>query len=256
MRAMTDQPAHGLGQGPLRITTVLRHAAGMFGMGRSRVALVALIVFGFPALITSVAEEWVTHLSAAPGLAATVLLIAAVLVTATLRLFGPVLFSGYLDEAVGREYFSGHLTSFNEVLRKLPLIRLLAADFLVTIGTGFGLSLFVVPGILFYMLFGLVGPVIVQEERGLTDAFRRTFSISRTALLFVALLLVIPTAFELVLHAFAYELAHGAWIGVTVLMEWLVAAVVGGSIGLLEVALAAELMARNPEPPPVMDENA
>lgn len=247
---MTDLPGHRLGQGPLTISIVLRNASGMFMLGRSRVIFVALLLFGFPALVTAVIEGEIARLSADPGPLAVAVLLIGLVLAVVLRLFGPVMFAGYLDEAVGREYLFGHHSTFGDVMRRLPWGRLLVADFIVILGTGIGLSVFVVPGIAFYMLFGLVGPVIVQEERGLRDAFRRTMRISRTALPFVAALLLVPTAVEIVVHEVLLELVHNAWIGFQLLIEWLAAAALGGSIGLVEVALATELMARNPEPQP------
>lgn len=246
---MSDQPGHGLGQGPLTISTVLRNAAGMFGLGRSRVASVALLLFGFPALVIAILEGEIERLAVDPGPFAVVVLLMAFVVAVVFRLFGPVLFSGYLDEAVGREYLFGERSTFRNVMRTLPWGRLLVADFIVTLGTGIWLTLFLVPGIVFYMLFGLVGPVIVQEKRGLWNAFGRTMRISRTAWPFVAALVLIPAGVEVVIHEVLLELAHSAWIGFQILIEWSVAAVLGGTIGLIEVSLAAELMARNPEPP-------
>ena len=62
----------------------------------------------------------------------------------------------------------------------------------------------------------------------------------------MALLVVMPFAFEEVLHEVMYETLHHSGIGVQVTVEWIVAIVVGGTLGLLEVALAAELMVRHP----------
>lgn len=244
---MTDPAGHGLGQGPLKISTVLRHARGMFALGRSRVALVAMVLFGFPALVTALVEAETETIVAPPGLLTTVAIFGAVGIALVFLLIGPVLFAGYLDEAVGREYFVGHRSTFRDVLRTLPWLRLLLADLIVTVGSTIGLAFFVIPGVLIYMLFGLVGPVIVQEDRGLRDALRRTFRISRTAPGMLLLLVLVPTAFEVVLHEVLLEFAHSAGIGVEVFVEWILAAAVGGAIGLVEVALAAELMARNPE---------
>jgi hypothetical protein len=233
---------------------VVSDALGMFRLGRTRVVVVALVLFGLPALLGSVAQEYLDGLTTPPGLLATTLAVTAVLVATTLRLFGPVVFTGYLDEAVGREYLFGHRTSFREVLRSLPWIRLLIADLILGLGAVFGLVLLIVPGLIIYTLFGLVGPVIVQERRTLWDGFRRTYRISRTALLPVFLLVLVPVIVEQLVHGFAEEAVHHAWFPIQFVVEWLVAALIGGAVGLLEVALAAELMARNPEPLAVANE--
>ena len=49
-------------------------------------------------------------------------------------------------------------------------------------------------------------------------------------------------AVEEVMHEFFHESA----LGVQVAAEWVIAALVGGFVGLVEVALASELIARSP----------
>jgi hypothetical protein len=209
---------------------------------------VALLLFGVPTLLGSIAQTTIEGFPPSPGVASMVIVAVAVLVAAVLGLFGPVIFSGYLDEAIGREYLFGHHITFGEVLRSLPWIRLLIASAIVAVVTGFGLSLFVVPGVLFFMLFGLIGPVIVQERRTLIDGFRRTFALSRRALLIIAVLVLVPTILEIGIEEIVHDLAHDSGLGIQVVAEWLVAVFLFGAVGVIEVALAAELMARYPDP--------
>ena len=76
-------------------------------------------------------------------------------------------------------------------MRTLPWGRLLVADFIVTVGTGIWLTLFLVPGLVFYRLFGLIGPGrSSRRSAALVESFRRTMRISRTCLAFVAALVV------------------------------------------------------------------
>ena len=124
----------------------------------------------------------------------------------------------------------------------------MVADVLLSIGTTIGVALFFVPGVILYVLFGLVGPVLVQERRGVVDAFRRTSRISRTAVWPMLVLVLIPVVFEQTIHELIHDTLHAAGLEAQVIAEWLVAVLVGATVGLLEVALAAELMARNPEP--------
>jgi hypothetical protein len=70
----------------------------------------------------------------------------------------------------------------------------------------------------------------------------------------VFLLVLVPVIVEQLVHGFAEEAVHHAWFPIQFVVEWLVAALIGGAVGLLEVALAAELMARNPEPLAVANE--
>jgi hypothetical protein len=120
------------------------------------------------------------------------------------------------------------------------------AEVVLLVSVGVGLALFVVPGIIVLTLFTLVGPVIVQERHGVVDGFRRTYRLSRAAwpkilLLVVFLLIVENGAHELIHQAF-----HHSALWLQIMSSWLVAAVIGGTVGLVEVALASELMARTP----------
>ncbi len=127
------------------------------------------------------------------------------------------------------------------------MASLLAADLIVVAGASIGLALLVVPGLAFYVCFGLVGPVMVQERRGIMGSFGRTLRISRTAVVPVVLLVLVPLTAEQLIHEAAYRAVHDQAAHIRIIVEWLVAAAVGGTVGLLEVALATELMARNPE---------
>jgi hypothetical protein len=109
-----------------------------------------------------------------------------------------------------------------------------------------GLALFVIPGILVYTYWGLAGPVVVQERRRARDSLRRTYQISRPYWRLVILLVVIPLGLE---HALANTVRDfvDQWGNVAIVAgEWFIAATMLGIIGVIDVALANELMARVP----------
>ncbi len=95
----------------------------------------------------------------------------------------------------------------------------------------------------------MVGPVIVQERAGVAESFRRTLFLRPREP---------PTGGCADCHPVrirgdpARADPYGAaLVGYRrqVVAEWIVAIVVGGTLGLLEVALATELMARYPRQP-------
>ena len=234
------------GEGPLTYGRVLREAWGMFRQHYWRVALVALVLFVPPPLLTGLLRGLRDSLEADPGLIRGLGYMIGLLMATTIRLLGPVVYAGYLDEAVGHEYFSGHRVRFGNVLRTLPWGRLLIADIILVVGTVVGLSLFVVPGLVWLTLFTLVGPVIVKEHHGVIDGFRRTYQLSRASWPMIAVLVVTLLAAEQFAHEAVHQAVHHASIGVQIAAVWLVAAIIGGVVGLVEVALASELMARAP----------
>jgi hypothetical protein len=234
------------GEGELTPRLVIEHAAGMLRAGFLRVSLVALVVFLPPAILSELVEEVPDDLDASSDPVAFALVAAAIFMIVVLKLLGPVAYAGYLDESVGAEYFHGRRRPFMDDLRSLPLMRLLIADVALGVAVTLGLGLLVVPGIVIATLFGLVGPVIVQERRGLVDAFRRTARMSRPAWRLILLLVVLPLGLEDLVSEVVLERAHELHPLVEAFAEWALAVTVGAAVGLVEVAIATELMARIP----------
>ena len=211
-----------------------------------RVALAALVIFVPPPFLAAALRGFREALEADPGLVRGLGYLIGLLTVTLVRLAGPVLYAGYLDEAVGHEYFRGHQVHVRTVLRTLPWGRLIVADVVLIVGATIGLVLFVVPGLVWLTLFALVGPVIVQERHGLIDGFGRTLRLSRHAWPMILLLVVVLLLAELAIHEWVHHALHhhDFWIEVTA--SWLVSVFIGGFVGLVEVALATELMARKP----------
>jgi hypothetical protein len=225
---------------------VINHAAGLLRLGRARVVVSALVLFLEPAVVDVLIGN-VTW-QASDSRIVTLLIGLSVAFAFFVSLLTPVFFAGYLDEVIGKEYFDGHRRTWREIARELPWGNLLLADLLLIAGIEIGLALFIVPGIIFCTWFALVGPVVVQERRPVVDAFRRTYRISVLAIGLILGLIVIPLLGEGVAAELLHQLLHHASLAVQVLGEWLLLATLGGAVGLLEVALATELMRRNPEP--------
>ena len=246
---MNERSTYVAGEGPLTYRRVLHEAAGMFRRHYLRVALVALVLFVPPPLLAAALGGLRDSLEADPGLIRGLGYVTGFLAATLINLFGPVVYAGYLDEAVGHEYFRGHKVSFRTVIRTLPWFRLLVADLILIFGATIGFAAFILPGIIWVTLFALVGPVIVQERRGVIDGFGRTFHLSRKAWRMVLVLVVGFIAAEILIHEIVHELFHHSDFWLQVASSWLVSAVIGGMVGLIEVALATELIARDPVEP-------
>ena len=246
---MNERATYVAGEGPLTYGRVLRQAWGMLRQHYLRVALVAAIVFVPPPLLAAALRGVRDSLEADPGLLRGLGFVIGLLLATLVRLAGPVVYAGYLDEAVGHEYFKGHRVPFRTVLRTLPWGRLVVADLILIGGATLGLALFVVPGIIWLTLFALVGPVIVQERLGLVDGFTRTLELGRVAWPMILLLVVALLAIEHGVHEWVHEAMHHRDFWLEVSASWVVSAAVGGFVGLVEVALATELMARHPRHP-------
>ena len=189
-----------LGEDRLTLGRVVGHAVGMLRFAFRRIAVIALILFVPPSILAAFVEHVLVGFEQDHGAVLGVGVAVSIGAAATLRLLGPVVFAGYLDEAVAAGYFHGRQRSMADVLRSLPWGRLLIADVLVMGGTAFLTATFIIPGLVYYMLVGLVGPVLVQERRGLRASFVRTFRLSVTVLPMIAILVLLPSIVELALH--------------------------------------------------------
>jgi hypothetical protein len=108
-----------------------------------------------------------------------------------------------------------------------------------------GSVLFVVPGLLALTLFGIVGPVIVIERRGVVGAFIRSARISLPHIIIafgaIALPFLAEQAIEdLMLLVWPNNLWDGALVAIGLTL------CVGVSVSLIEVVFANELIARDP----------
>ncbi|MFA5882452.1 MAG: hypothetical protein WDA60_01230 [Acidimicrobiia bacterium] len=243
-RRFTDVPP---GTGPLRPRLVLRHARGMLRARTGRIAGAAFVFFVPPAALFFGAEFVRDARADADGTNRWILLAAVIAVASLFRLLGEVFFAGFLDLAIGDDYFRGERRNLREVLQDLPWRPLVVVDVVVNVGAAIGLALFVVPGLVVYVLLGLVGPVVVQERRGAWDAMRRTARISRPHWFLVLALVVIPLGVEHALAELVRELVHDDGLLIVISAEWLIAVTMLALVGVVEVALATELMARSPE---------
>jgi hypothetical protein len=243
---VTSPRAELIGVGPLTAKRVLDDARGMLRQSFWRIAGVAIVFFAPPALIAGAIAVAIESVEPETSPLAPLVVIIAALVGVSLRVLGPVAFAGFLDEAVAKEYLHGRHHRLLVVLRDLPWRPLVIADLVVVLAVGLGLALFIVPGLIAFGLLAMVGPVIVQEQAGVASSFRRTIRLTRSAPRLVAVLVVAPFAVEEILHEIIHHTLHTSGFGPVVVGEWLVAILVGGALGLSEVALATELMARNP----------
>ena len=237
------------GTGPLTVRLVLRHALGMWRARSGRIAGAAFVFFVPPALLYVAGESLRDAYEDSAGPGRLLLVVAIIAAAGFARFLGAIVFAGFLDLAIGDDYFRGERRTLGEVLRGLPWAPLLIVDVVVNLSATIGLVLFVLPGIAVYTLWGLVGPVVVQERRRAWDALRRTVRISRPHWVMVLGLVVVPLGIEHALAELVRHLVEDDGVLVVVASEWVIAATILAAVGVLEVSLATELMARRPEAP-------
>jgi hypothetical protein len=218
-----------------------------------RVAGTAFVVFGVVAAIDAVATVLVIdrHVSRPAGAAITSV------ASAVFAMVGVVVYAGILDKVVGAHLHGHPDLSVRAIWRVLPLGRLAAADVVLAVATLAGLALFVVPGVVIFTLWSLVGPVITIEDRSLGSAFRRSWQLVRPCFWLTLCLVTVPLQVEqAVLHAIHYaEIFEHPFVP-AFLLNGLLGMVIGSVVGLVEVVLAYDLISRTENHASVAQEHA
>jgi hypothetical protein len=234
----------------LGVRAVLGAAFGTYRRRFGLIAGAALVVFGISAGIDVLFDVARDAVGDYPGLLAPLLVIAGV------ATFGTTFFAGLLDRVVGEEERGHPRRSLREVLRTLPYWRLIGADVLLSLGAVVALLLLVVPGLIFFTFFSLVGPAVVMEDRGVFDGFRRSMRLVRGHFWLTFLLVTLPILFEEdVVHGIV-ALVEDVSPFLVFVVNALAGAVVGSVVALVEVMLASRLAIRKPDPAPAEESPA
>ena len=207
-----------------------------------RVAGTAFVVFGIVAAMDALATVLVIdrHVSRPVGAAITSA------ASAVFSMVGVVVYAGILDKVVGAHLHGHPDLSIPEIWRALPLRRLVAADVVLAFATLAGLALFVVPGVVVFTLWSLVGPLITIENRPVRSALRRSWQLVRPHFWLTLCLVTLPLQVEqTVLHAIHYTDIFEHPLVPAFLLNGLLGMVIGSVVGLVEVVLAYDLIARS-----------
>ena len=106
-------------------------------------------------------------------------------------------------------------------------------------------ALFVIPGVIIFTLWSLVGPVITIENRTVASAFGRSWHLVRPHFWLTLLLVTLPLQIEqAALHAIHYTELFEHPVVPAFLLNGLLGMIIGSAVGLIEVVLAYELIAR------------
>jgi hypothetical protein len=188
-----------------RLPAIYRRIGATYLSKAGPLLLLAFVVFipiGFlDALTTSVDVD---SIDLGSGLQILAIAGATAAITMT-GLLGEVFFSGAVAVSLTHPEHE-RAPSLAAVARRLDFRRLIAVDIIYVGLVIVGLLVFVVPGILVFVWFGLSGPVVEIEGRGVRGALRRSASLVRGS--FWTVLLVLGPI-EIVGDAVAELVGHG-----------------------------------------------
>jgi hypothetical protein len=230
-----DLPA--LGVRPV-LVAAFRTYRRRFGL----IAGAAIVVFGASASVDVLADVLADRAGDNPGLVAFVLMVAG------LAIFGTEFFAGLMDRVVGEEERGRPRQPLRQVLRTLPYGRLIAADLLLALGTAVFSIALLVPGIVFFTFYSLVGPAVVMEDRKVFSAFRRSARLVRGKFWLTFLLVTLPILVEENLVHGLVEAVDSLGLLAVFVVNALAGAAVGSIVAVVEVTLAHRLAMRKPDP--------
>jgi hypothetical protein len=104
--------------------------------------------------------------------------IAAALALALTTLLGEVFYSGAVAISLTHSEH-GRPPSLRQIASRLNYGRLIAVDLIYGLLVTVGLVLLIAPGVIFFTIFGLSGPVVEIENRGPRAAFSRSLGLVR-----------------------------------------------------------------------------
>jgi hypothetical protein len=235
-------PETGTEQGPsIAPRSILVSAFRTYRRRFGLIAGAALVVFGISALVDVLADVLADKAGDNPGL------VGIVLTMAGLAVFGTELFAGLMDRVAGVEERGHPREPLRRILRTLPYGRLIIADVVLAVGTALFSFALLVPGIIFFTIFSLVGPAVVMEDRKVFDAFRRSRRLVRGHFWLVFLLVTLPLVLEEnVVHGIV-EAFEGLGPLAVFVVNTLAGGVVGSAVAVVEVTLAHRLAIRKSE---------
>ncbi len=143
----------------------------------------------------------------------------AVLVLAVTGLVGEVFYTGAVSILLTHPR-DGQAPSLREIAGMVKYRPLIAIDLLYGFAFAVGTILFVIPGALVFVWFGLAAPVVEIEHRGIRAAFRRSVELVRHKFWIVALVLIPIEIVGDALTKLATEATHGI-VGSEFICEWL-----------------------------------
>ena len=201
-----------------------------------RVLVPAVVVFGLSAVADTLVVEWDRSLTHWEGV--------AVIVLQAFSSLGLTFYAGLLDRLVGAVGEGNEPPGVRAVLLTLPYGRLVVADLLLWLVEIVSTATLVLPGMILFTFFAIVGPLINMEDHGVFRAFADSTRLVRPHFLVVLLLVTVPLAVEHELLAVLEDKVP--WTGPFTLFatEFAVGLLFGMTVGLVEVVIAEALMRR------------
>jgi len=156
---------------------------------------------------------------------------------------GELFYSGLVDHVVEAHRHNEPVRGVADVARRIPYWTLFVAEAAALLAVVLGTMLFVIPGVIVYVLLGLVGPLVAIERQGAWRAIVRSVSLVRHVFWRATALLLGVALVSEALEALAHSLEHGTPEWMAAGAEGLVIMLLAPIGGLVRVHMTHELLA-------------
>ncbi len=202
-----------------KLVSVYRRIASTYLRRSPTLVGAAIFVFVPLGLIDALGSEVdLGALDLSSGIKVAALIAAVSALTAT-SLLGEVFYSGVVAVSLTHPEDERPPT-LKAIARRLNYRRLIAIDLIYVALVLIGMVAFVVPGVLFFVWFGLAGPVVEIEERTVRGALGRSWELVRSSFWVVFFVLVPVEVVGDALAEAVVSLVHG-WLGHSLVAAWL-----------------------------------
>ncbi len=225
------------------IPSVVAAGLGTYRRNFVHIAAAAVLVFAPIDLVVTLATAAARDVAENADVFSRVLWTSETAVSVAGTMLSLVLFAGVIDRIVAADQYGERHLSIRETLRRLPTWRLLLAGLASTALVVVGLLAFLVPGLVLVVLFAVVGPVIVIEDRRVWPSLKRSASLVWPHVPLVIVTVLIPMALDVQLSSWfeQFRWYEHPWIALPIDVGLTI--LVGGLVGVLEVTLTHALIA-------------
>jgi hypothetical protein len=209
----------------------------------ARVLVLAVVVFGASALADTAVELF--NIDHRRNLTEAVLTV----VLSSVSTLGVTFYAGLLDRLVGAVERGLPPPPLAGVLRTLPWFRLLLADLVFYLVGGLASVAFFVPGMVFFTLFCIVGPLINVRGHRVIEAYRHSYRLVLPNFWTALLGITVPVVLEHELLDVIEFLVDERSLWVVFLSQLVAGLAFGTAAGLMETALAEHVAYGAPRDP-------
>ncbi len=242
---MVESTPTETGTEPLTFRLLVRTMFAAYRARFLRVAVPAICVLVPVSIVETLAEDLQHAYGHHPTGWVRYTVLAGAILAALAAELGLLFYTGLLDRLMGAYFAGENDPTVGQVLRALPWRRLLLAELVLAAAVILGFVLLIVPGLIIVTLFSIVGPLINMEDFRAFRAFRESARLVRPHFFLTFFAVTVPIFLESSIDdAIIVKVWERGFVA-GLLVNSAIAILVLATVGLMQVVLAHQLVARD-----------